>query len=275
MKIGIFAKTWEREGDLRTIFRNAYSRGIESFQFNMCLAGGRTMPKRYDAHLCDEIGELSEEYGIELAAMSGTFNLLHRESLYQNLESAEILLEISSELHIPVLTLCTGTNHRENMWKYHPDNDTEESWERMKEHLTQLLKTAEKYPVSLGIEPEVTNVVSSAAKARQLLDEMSHGSLKIVMDAANLFKPGEKAWMRERIRESVMLLKDDIVLAHAKDCVITDRLGYRAAGLGDIDFGYYLRCLKEAGYGGSLILHGLSPEEVPGSINYLQHELKA
>lgn len=275
MKIGIFAKTWAGRGDLAAVFRAAGAYGIESFQFNMCLAGGKTLPDRYDPRLVSEIGSLVEQYKIELAAMSGTFNLLDKNRLGEYTEKTEILMETCADLSIPVLSICTGTNSTESMWTRHPDNDSEESWGLMKEHLGRLLVLAEKYPLTIGVEPETSNVVSSARKARRLMDECRHSRLKIILDAANLFRPGEKQFMRERIEEAVTLLKEDIVLVHAKDCKLNGHLVYKAAGNGDIDYTYYIACLREAGYDGSMILHGLSEEEVADSIRFLKSQLQA
>ncbi|KMZ54445.1 sugar phosphate isomerase/epimerase family protein [Dorea sp. D27] len=273
MKTGIFAKIWAGRDSLETVFRTARTYGIESFQFNMCLAGGKTLPDRYDVRTVGEISYLADRYGIGLAAMSGTFNLMEKHKIEEYLEKSEILLEICTELSIPVLSICTGTNSREGMWTWHPDNDSQESWNEMKEHLGRLLSIAEKYPVSLGVEPEVSNIVSSAAKARRLLDEYRHPSIRIIMDAANLFRPGEKALMNDKIREAVALLKDEIVLVHAKDCKTNGQIIYKAAGKGDIDFKYYISCLREAGYTGSVVLHGLAESEAKDSILFLKKQI--
>ena len=272
MKTGIFAKIWAGRGSLDAVFRTARSYGIESFQFNMCLAGGKTLPDRYDARAVGELSYLADSYGIELAAMSGTFNLMEKHKRKEYLEKSEILMEICTKLSIPVLSICTGTNSSESMWTWHPHNDSEESWNQMKEHLDSLLSIAEKYPVSLGVEPEISNIVSSAIKARRLLDEYRHPSIRIILDAANLIRPGEKALMNGRIQEAVTLLKDEIVLVHAKDCRVDGQIVYKAAGKGDMDYRYYISCLREAGYAGSVILHGLTEIEAKDSIRFLKRQ---
>lgn len=270
MEIGIFAKTWTRYKQMEEIFKEAQNQGIKSFQFNMCVAGQQTLPDIYDPHLIDKIFCLSKKYNIKLAAMSGTFNLLDDERFEENLKKAEYLMQACEEIRIPVLTLCTGTRSKESMWTWHPENGTEEVWNIMKEKLDKLISVAEKYKIILGIEPEISNVVSSPQRARKLLEEMGTPVLKIIMDAANLFLPGEKV-SNEKIKEAVDLLKEDIVLVHAKDCVISgEKIFYRAAGKGQIDFEYYIKCLKKIRYGGSVILHGLPEDEISYSVNFLR-----
>ena len=270
MEIGIFAKTWTRYKQMEEIFKEAQNQGIKSFQFNMCVAGQQTLPDIYDPHLIDKIFCLSKKYNIKLAAMSGTFNLLDDERFEENLKKAEYLMQACEALRIPVLTLCTGTKSKESMWTWHPENGTEEVWNIMKEKLDKLISAAEKYKIILGIEPEISNVISTPQKARKLLEEMKTPVLKIIMDAANLFLPGEKV-SNEKIKEAVDLLKEDIVLVHAKDCIMSDgKIFYRAAGKGQIDFEYYIKCLKKIGYGGSVILHGLPEDEISYSVNFLR-----
>ena len=56
--------------------------------------------------------------------------------------------------------------------------------------MREALQIADEHRVTLGVEPEVSNVVDSARKARRLLDEMQSPRLKIIMDVANLFHAG-------------------------------------------------------------------------------------
>ncbi len=60
-------------------------------------------------------------------------------------------------------------------------------------------------------------MVSSAAKARRLLDEVGSPWLKVVIDPANLFRPGELAADPGVLDEAFDWLGPDIVLAHAKE----------------------------------------------------------
>ena len=131
------------------------------------------------------------------------------------------------------------------------------------------LDIAERFDLWLGIEPEMANVINSAAKARRLLDEMKSPRLKIVMDAANLLS-------RENFSDAQFVLEDafdklgaDIAIAHAKDL---SRQGYfAAAGKGDVPFDAYLRLLANAGFPGPLILHGLDEKEVDASVRFLEN----
>jgi sugar phosphate isomerase/epimerase len=172
-----------------------------------------------------------------------------------------------------IITLCTGTRDPYNMWRYHPDNSSPAAWRDLLDALAVALEIAEAYKVTLGIEPEVSNVIDSARKARQLLEEFSSPYLKIVMDGANLFPAGTLPRMREILGEAFDLLGEAISLAHAKDLTHDGEAGQAAAGTGLLDYDLYLELLQQAGYNGPLILHGLREDEVAGSVAFLRAKL--
>ena len=77
---------------------------------------------------------------------------------------------------------------------------------------------------------------------------------------------------KEVLDEAFTLLRDAIVIAHAKDR--NNDFKASAAGKGILDFEYYLRCLKEIGFTGPLIMHGLEEEDVTFSRGFLHRILQ-
>ena len=98
--------------------------------------------------------------------------------------------------------------------------------------------------------------------------------VKIIMDGANLFRAGETARRRETLNDAFVLLGPIIAIAHAKDLGPSAEHPFAAAGKGVLDFPYYLKLLKNSGYDGTLVMHGLEPEEVPESFAFLTEALK-
>ena len=127
--------------------------------------------------------------------------------------------------------------------------------------------------VVVAFEPEVNNVVDSAAKARRLLDEIGSPHLKVTIDPANIFHAGELPRMKEMLEEAFALLGKDIALAHAKDLDHDGDAGHRAAGEGKLDYDRYLSLLYGCGFKGPLLLHGLSAAQVPGCVAFLRQKL--
>ena len=102
--------------------------------------------------------------------------------------------------------------------------------------------------------------------ARKLLDEIQNPRLRIVIDPANLI--GSERKQEDILDESFALLSDAIVIAHAKDRTAAFRAC--AAGQGILDFEYYLRHLKQSGFAGPLVMHGLEEEDVTFSRDFLR-----
>jgi sugar phosphate isomerase/epimerase len=274
MRLGIFAKTFVRP-TLAGTLDAVRAHGLDCVQFNLACAGLAPLPERIDEEQCRLIRRAVEERSITMAAVSGTFNMIHPDvrQRQDGLRRLRVLAEACPRLGTAVITLCTGTRDPEDMWRRHPDNDTAAAWHDLLASMREAVRITEDTGVTLAFEPEVSNVIDSAWKARRLLDEIGSPRLKVVMDGANLFHAGELPRMREVLDEAFALLGRDIVLAHAKDLSRDGEAGHEAAGQGLLDYDRYLSLLGGAGYAGPLILHGLREEQVDGCVAFLRGKL--
>jgi sugar phosphate isomerase/epimerase len=127
------------------------------------------------------------------------------------------------------------------------------------------------YSVNLGIEPELANVVSSAARARQLIDEVQSPHLRIVLDPANLFETGTLREQRYIIAQAVDLLGERLAMAHAKDRMPNGDV--TTAGKGVLDYPHFLRELRQAAFHGPLVAHGLEAKEAPAVAGFLRRQM--
>ena len=272
MRLGIFAKTFPRPS-LEETLDAVRAHGMGCVQFNMSCAGLSSMPEEVPPRLADRIREETTERHLTISAVSGTFNMIHPnpEKRRDGLRRLGVLAGACGRLGTSVVTLCTGTRDPEDMWGYHPDNATPRAWRDLLASMEQAVRVAEEHEVTLAFEPEVNNVVDSAEKGRRLLNEMRSSRLKVVMDAANLFREGELAHSQEVLDEACELLGKDIVIAHAKDVKSTGEVV--AAGRGGLDYDRYLENLRRVGFEGPLILHGLEESEVEGSVAFLHTNL--
>ncbi len=275
MQIGIFAKTFIRP-TLEENLDAVKAHGLSCVQFNMVCAGLPSMPDCIKIEHCDAIRREMSSRDITMAAVSGTFNMIHPDvqNRRTGLKRLRELASVCGQLGTSVITLCTGTRDPENMWRRHPENDSPQAWKDLLESMREALQIAEAHGVTLAFEPEVSNVVDSARQGRRLLDKMQSPYLKVVMDAANIFHTGELPRMREILDEAFALLGDDIVIAHAKDLSRDGEAGGEAAGRGMLDYDYYLSLLHKVGFDGPLILHGLREVEVEECVDFLCGKLQ-
>ncbi|MFH1567483.1 MAG: sugar phosphate isomerase/epimerase family protein [Gemmatimonadota bacterium] len=277
---GIFSTVFER-ATLDEVLGAMVEAGFRATQFHLASAvpvaepRQNTIPAELDEATCRAIRETFAARGVTMAAVSGTFNLIHpdpgrRDEGFRRLE---LLASRCAALGTDVVTLCSGTLDAAYMWRTHPGNGSPAAWRSMLEGMARAAAIAERHGVRVAFEPEVSNVIDSAARARRAIDEVGSPHLKVCIDGANLYHRGELARLHEVLAEAFDLIGPEIVLAHAKDVTRDGEAGHDAAGTGLLDYDAYLGHLRDAGYEGAVVLHSLSEAQVPGCRDFLAARL--
>jgi sugar phosphate isomerase/epimerase len=274
IRIGIFLSTFSGK-TIEAKLDSVKASGLDCVQLAMESAGLAPMPDEIAPEMLDRIRREAAAREIEIASMQGTFNMCHPDADYRaaGVRRIKVLADACTHLGTPRIHLCTGTRDRISMWRHHPKNDSPEAWHDMAACVRDAVDIAQPSGVTLAFEPEVNNVVDSAKKARQLLDEIASPHLKVTMDASNLFHAGEFAHMSDVLDESFSLVGKDIVMAHAKDVSHDGDAGHEAAGHGKLDYDRYLSLLHANGFKGPLFLHGLTEAQVPGCVAFLRDKI--
>ena len=276
MEIGIFSRTYEK-ASLEEVLQQMTEDGIFHSQLNLASAGLPSLPEEVEEERIEEIRALHERYHVTVDALSGTFNMIDPDPEARRRKISQFALQcrIARRLGAPMVTLCTGSRHPKDRWAWHEDNLSDAAWADLLRTTEAILPCAEENDVRLGVEPEVNNIICSARMARRYLDEMKSDRIGIIMDAANLFHPGEEAQMQEMIDSAFDLLGEDITLAHAKDfmpAVTVNRMC--GPGQGIMDFPTVIARLRVCGYEGPLIMHGMGAEDAAGCAGYLRDVLQ-
>jgi sugar phosphate isomerase/epimerase len=271
---GIFAKTFAR-ATVEDVFAAVARLRLRCVQFNFACAGLPSLPDAIDPALPLRIRRAADDCKISLAAVSATFNMIHPDSARRRdgLRKLQVIAGACTALGARVMTLCTGTRDPDDMWRAHPANDTPEAWRDLRATLTKALTTAARHDLILAIEPETANVVASARHARRLLDDMRSPRLKIILDPANLFHPGDLGRQREIMEEAFDLLGNDLVLAHAKEISPTGTAGGCALGTGSLDWDGYLTLLHRVRFAGPIIMHGFEERDAAASVKFLKEKV--
>jgi sugar phosphate isomerase/epimerase len=266
MRAGIFAKTFAGTDPL-TVLTAAKTAGYTTVQYNMACSGLPAMPDTIPESTTTAIREAARQTGVTIAAVSGTYNMIHPDPAIRATGLARLatLITAARAMGTDMVTLCTGTRDPDDQWRAHPDNTTPAAWVDLLTEMEKVLPLAEAAGIRLGIEPELANVIDSAAAARRLIDTLQSPALAIVLDPANLFETGPDH--RDIIARATDLLADRIAMAHAKDRAPDG--SFVAAGQGVIDFAHFTACLRAAGFDGDLVTHGLTAEESPTVARYL------
>lgn len=272
MQLGIFAKTFSGTAPL-LVMRAAAEAGYSAVQYNMACSGLESLPAAIPTDTATAVAHAARSEGLTVSAVSGTYNMIHPDPAVRE-EGHRRLAVIAAScraMNTRLITLCTGTRDPHDQWRHHPDNLSASAWKDLLQSMSLAIEIAERHGLELGIEPELANVVNSAAAARRLIAELASPRLRVVLDAANLFEHESLLAQRRIVAEAVGLLSSHIVMAHAKDRA-TDG-SFVAAGQGILDYDHYLACLAEAGFRGPLVTHGLSAAEAPAVAKFLGRKL--
>jgi sugar phosphate isomerase/epimerase len=276
-QIGILIATTFTTGTLEARLDAVKASGLACVQMSMVCANLPEMPDQIPAGLPERIRREASARGIAVGSLTGTFNMCHpdAEQRRMGLRRLRVMAEACAPTGTSAIHICTGTRDPNSMWRPHPDNGSAESWRDMAACVREAADIARQAKVVLAFEPEMSNVVDSARKARRLLDEIGSPHLKVTIDPANLFHKGELPRMKEILDEAFALLGKDIVLAHAKDLDRDGEAGHKPAGQGVLDYERYLRLLRKYDFTGPLLLHGLSAAQVPDCLAFVRAKLAA
>jgi sugar phosphate isomerase/epimerase len=272
MQLGVFAKTFPGS-DPDTVLKSAAEAGFATVHYNMVCSGLPSMPDVISPDVAAAISRAARKREVAICGVSGTFNMIHPDPdvRRRGLERLDVIARSADAMGTDLVTLCTGTRDAEDRWRGHPDNATPEAWQDLRVVMAEAVAIAEKHDVRLGIEPELANVVSSAALARRLIDELQSDRIRVVLDPANLFDVQMPDARRRLVSEAIDQLADLIVVAHAKDRAPDGAA--TAPGTGVVDFDHYLRELEAIGFRGPIVAHGFAADDATNVARFLRRRL--
>ena len=256
------------------LFRRVASHGFESTQLAFCSAeecgftpdGRIEIPESVSDEAIAAILAAAKKHNVEILSVNGTFNMAHPDPAVraEGVRRYEGFAEAVKKLGCKYASVCTGTRNPEHLWSPSPLNNTEEAWQDMLETMRAVVRIAERHGLILAIETEASNVVDTPEKARRVMDEVGSDSLKMIIDCANLFHAGEAhpGNVRKVMKHAFDVFGRDIVMAHGKDIAESDGIEFIATGQGIVDFPYFFELLKEYGYSGDMLLHGVFDEDL-------------
>lgn len=269
MQIGVFAKTFPGTHP-DNVLAACKSAGFDTVQYNMSCSGLGPLPASISLKKAQQVARASEITGVQIAAVSATYNMMDpdKERRKDGRLAFEAIASSATGLGTNLLTVCSGSMDPHDKWRHHPANNDTRSWMEMCREFEIILDQAQRHNLFIGVEPEQANIVSSAHKALQLLNEFPESNIRIIFDPANLVEGTSPDRQNETIEEALDLLGPTIVLAHAKDRSVDGQIA--PAGAGSIDWSLVLRGLSNIGFDGPVIAHGMLASEAPVVAQHLR-----
>lgn len=274
MELGMYSVELKRDS-VEELFKAVRDYGFTAMQFDYLSVYEEEMPLHIDSSMTARILAAAKANGVSIVSVNGTFNMIDPDPAKreEGIRRFEELAKHMHELECSFVTLCTGSRSRESMWRMHPESLSDDAWKDLLDTMEKVLDIAEKYDLILGLETEPNNAMNTPERCRQLMDHFGTGRLQVIMDIANLFRPGmaKKENVRDVMRHAFELLGKDVHLAHGKDIMESDGIACTYAGNGIVDFAYFKELLAGIGYKGCMLLHGLHDEaEFPKAVQFIR-----
>ena len=203
-----------------------------------------------DAALTEGLGlytkRVFNNHGLDVAVLGCYLNLAHPDR--------DKLREIQSRYygHIRVASLMgagvVGTETGAPNAEYKTDTNTHSEWalDTFIRGLAPVVERAEKYGVTLAIEPVWKHIVYNADRAVQVIDAIKSPNLRIIFDPVNLLCVENMADRETIFNDTIEKLCDRIAVVHIKDFVPQGNdLKSVAAGTGEMDYTTIVRFIKE------------------------------
>ena len=97
------------------------------------------MPEQISPLICHQISQTLEKKSIVMSAISGTYNMAHPEVQVRQDGQRRLqkIIRVCKDLGTNIITLCTGSRDRKNMWKQHPDNGSPVAWRDLCHSISQ------------------------------------------------------------------------------------------------------------------------------------------
>ena len=251
MKIGVVSRSVPPRSHLEIA---THLREAGAVSTELCLHSSDTHYWVYNGR--SDMSDLSDErflsivqtyrdHGIEVPALGVFTNLIAREESERqaNLAYYENHMRLAHLAGIPFVPTECGFFPGErgvNTDRY------EAEFDRLKDSLSWLCKKAEQYDVCIALEASLVDIVPSAKRARDLIEQVGSDRLKVLLDPANLIANSSE-------EDMFRYLAPHIAYLHGKDRKVNDVWG-RAVGDGDIDWRLFFQLYHKYAEGKPFIL---------------------
>ena len=160
------------------------------------------------------------------------------------------LCKLSAKLGCHSTYLRPGSLNPKGPWLPHPDNHTDEVFERLIDSTKQIASVAESEGMKLILEGGYVSPVYSAKRVKEFIENVGSKNLKFNQDPVNFISSLEQAYnTREFLEEFFILLGEHTISADFKDFTVIDALLFRLEeeylGSGMMDQVYFLQRMQD------------------------------
>jgi len=189
---------------------------------------------------------LFAQNGLDVAVLGNYLNLAHPDPAALQAIQEKYYAHIRFAALLGCGMVGTETGAPNAQYKFCPECRGDAALATFIKNLKPVVRCAERYGVTIAIEPVAKHIVWNAKRCRAVLDELGSPNLQVLFDPVNLLDAGNVDRRDEVFAEAIELLGPDIAMIHLKDFTRTQDGELKAvgAGTGEMDYGRVMKFVK-------------------------------
>ena len=298
IQVGIFSGYFPY--DLETTARKIRDLGFNTVQLDLHFTDVDLSAGQITDEKAKRVRDTFRAHDLPICAISGYTNIVHPD-LDERKRRVDYLKEIirnARKFGTPYVISESGTFNSESDWVHDDKNKTAEGFDTALAVLQDLAQTAHDHGAIFLLETYVNNVIGSLEETQRVFDEINRPGIELLMDPTNYFETHNIDNQREVLGAVFDNVGDRVRIAHAKDVKrsgddksekhadIGDEnaleshtfrgvgeIELPAAGLGELDYEFYVQRLAEQSPNVPLIIEHLDESDVPRAKRFVDEVL--
>lgn len=274
MKIGIRAHDLGK-GTIEDIAHLATEHGIRYLQLvlSKAISGDDGFLNEMKSKTFEHV---LKEHDLRVAMLGAYFNPVHskEEIVRAGIGKFKNHLQYASLLHCYYVGTETGS-YNDDSWTYHPENRSEEAYQKVLSTVLDLCQYARNYPTNVVCEGAYGHVIYSPEQLKKLVDDVEAihpGKIRVIIDLYNYLCYENHQDHYQILMRAIELLQDKIVIFHLKDYSIVDgKLKQVCIGKGLMDYPRIFHAIQTHCPDAYLILEGITGTDINDSVAYISH----
>jgi sugar phosphate isomerase/epimerase len=298
MHVGIFTGYYPY--GLKETAKRIQAQGMTTVQLDLTFKDMDLSAQGINKEKCRTIRDVFRDHNLPICCVSGYTNIVHpdKSERKRRLDHLKTIIRHARDLGSPYVISETGTFATDSDWVSHPRNRTEEGFEECVNAIRELVQVAYDHGAMFLLETYVNNVVGSVDETLRMFAAINHASLGLLMDPTNYFEAHNICDMEGELDRVFNALADKIKIAHAKDVMLAGddksekhaklfegapeghtfrgvgQIELPAAGLGSLNYDYYLKRLAERHPNIPIIIEHLDESDVPRAKAFIDGKLR-
>ncbi len=288
IQVGIFTGYFPY--DLETTARKIRDLGFNTVQLDLHFTDIDLGAGQITDEKAKRVRDTFRAHDLPICAISAYTNIVHPD-LDERKRRVDYLKEIirnARSFGTPYVISESGTFNSESDWVHDDKNKTAEGYDAALTVMADLAQTAYDHGSTFLLETYVNNVIGSLEETQRVFNDIQGPGIELLMDPTNYFETHNIDNQREVLGAVFDNLGDRVRIAHAKDVKrsgddksekhadIGDEnaleshtfrgvgeIELPAAGLGELDYEFYVQRLSEKSPNVPLIIEHLDESDVP------------